>query len=139
MVAVNRGKRLRAMPVEQYREKLRNQILSYTKKSDNCWIWEGQKQRNGYGSTKMYGKTTPAHRAAYFAFVGEIGERNEICHTCDVRNCVNPDHLFQATHSENMKDMSKKGRGRNGIMSGACRIERNKLGQFFRKDLTWRN
>jgi len=78
----------------------------------------------------MYGKPTPAHRASYFAFIGKIENGNDVCHTCDVRDCVNPEHLFQAGHDENMRDMSKKGRGRNGVMSGAYSPKRNELGQF---------
>lgn len=128
---VDRGKRLRSLPVDVYRTQLREQILrNSVRHGSGCWIWIGSKQKNGYASTRLYGRLTPAHRASFFAFMGEISEGMEVCHKCDVRDCVNPDHLFQATHRMNMADLSKKGRGRNGFMSGAFVPKRNQLGQF---------
>lgn len=129
---VDRGKRLRLMPKDEYIKKLQLQLLSHAKYEsvDSCWVWTGTKQTNGYGTTRMYGKTTPAHRASYFAFNGDIDSGKEVCHSCDRRDCINPSHLFLASHAENMTDMSKKGRGRNGVMSGVFRLARDSKGRI---------
>jgi hypothetical protein len=52
----------------------------------------------------------PAHRAMYEFFVGPVVARLQVCHRCDNPLCVNPDHLFIGTASDNMLDMVRKGR-----------------------------
>ena len=73
-----------------------------------CWIWPQPGRR--YGITKIGGKFYSAHRLSYMAYKGRIGKGNEVCHTCDVTLCVNPEHLFVGTHKSNMKDMAAKDR-----------------------------
>ena len=81
---------------------------------NGCWIWKRPPNKDGYGQigTKVNGqlKNFTAHRFSWLAFRGEISQGMYICHKCDVRLCVNPDHLFMATHRENMNDMADKGR-----------------------------
>lgn len=74
-----------------------------------CWIWVGGLYSNGYGKFFASGKYRLAHRWAYENFKSKIPSDILVCHKCDNKNCVNPDHLFLGTQSDNMRDaVSKK-------------------------------
>jgi hypothetical protein len=77
---------------------------------DSCWIWQGNVNGNGYGRFPLGNTLILAHRLSYEMFVGPISAGMNICHSCDVRLCVNPMHLWEGTQSENLKDAFKKGR-----------------------------
>jgi hypothetical protein len=86
-------------------------FLSYVDKQDLCWIWNGPKNRRGYGKLSFRGnKAVTAHRVSYELFNGPIEENLFVCHLCDVKECVSPKHLWLGTHKENMIDMTEKGR-----------------------------
>ena len=76
---------------------------------DECWLWKGSAGQSGYGQLTVQNKHYSSHRLAFMLLVGPIVHR-DVCHSCDVRLCVNPSHLFNASHSVNMKDAVSKGR-----------------------------
>lgn len=84
------------------------------RKSEGCWIWQGiidKRPDHGYGWFKFGGKwRVRAHRFSWEITYGNIPDGMLICHKCDVRACVRPEHLFLGTSRDNAKDMTKKGR-----------------------------
>lgn len=84
-------------------------LLAKVEKTDSCWLFSGATVR-GYGQIRFKGKTCLAHRVSFQLHKGEIPKNKELLHSCDVPNCVNPDHLSVGTRSDNMQDCVKKGR-----------------------------
>lgn len=105
---------------------MRDKILKFAMPEPNsgCWLWTGCLDKNGYGkvSSGIRSKPVHAYRASYEEFVGPIPKGLCVLHKCDVRSCVNPDHLSIGTYRDNTQDMMRKGRGPIGERQGSAKL-----------------
>lgn len=93
------------------KEELKSRLLARTcELEDGCWEWQGCCGSHGYGQITFKTKGMTTNRAAYEVFNGEIPQGMFVCHTCDYRRCINPEHLFLGTPQDNIDDMITKGR-----------------------------
>lgn len=86
-------------------------MAKVVKSRSGCWKWVGATKASGYGSIMIRSRVVDyAHRASWMIHYGDIPPLLNVCHKCDVKNCVNPRHLFVASQYDNMQDMVAKGR-----------------------------
>lgn len=92
--------------------------------SGECWLWTGYTSVTGYGEISSNGKKVRTHRFAWECVHGKIHDGLHVLHKCDIRNCVNPDHLSLGTHQQNMLDRLERGRnfGQKGALNGNSKL-----------------
>lgn len=77
-----------------------------------CWLWEGGVNPSGYGVLGIVGRNQRAHRVSFEEFHGPIPDGMQVLHRCDVKSCVNPNHLYAGTSQDNANDRVKRGMGK---------------------------
>ena len=97
--------------------------------NSGCWLWLLSCDHSGYGNISILGRKFSAHRVSWAAFNNAIPAGACVLHRCDVPCCVNPDHLWLGTHSDNMRDCVAKGRFRGGL--GPRSVRRNTVGATY--------
>jgi HNH endonuclease len=81
--------------------------------NSGCWLWLGALHEGGYGEFRERNSGTKrirAHVFSYRYYKGEIPTGKFVLHTCDIRCCVNPDHLYAGTKKQNTADASRRQR-----------------------------
>ncbi len=75
----------------------------------------------GYPVIRKYRKNTTVARFIYEECFGPIPAELILRHTCDNRQCINPEHLILGTRYDNMQDMISRGRARHPSTKGIAR------------------
>jgi hypothetical protein len=68
-----------------------------------CWICQFARNPNGYAYCWNGTKVAPAHRVEYERHRGAIPPKQTVDHLCEVKECVNPDHLEVVSLEENLR------------------------------------
>lgn len=92
-----------------------------------CWIWQQYCDKDGYGTYGYKYGVYRAHRVmAYIMWGNPLNKGLQVCHHCDEPACVNPQHLFLGSQSDNINDAVRKGR----IPAGENHMWATKLNEF---------
>lgn len=93
---------------------LTDKFWNKVNKTRTCWLWTGVLGASGYGLYDIKNKVYTVSRlsALHHGLIKDYKEKILVCHKCDIRNCVNPKHLFPGTHKDNTQDMMNKKRNK---------------------------
>ena len=92
-------------------------------KPSGCWVWTGMHTLKGYGAFYMRpSRTHRAHRWSAADKHGAIPKGLLVLHTCDVRDCVKPAHLYYGTAKDNAADAKKRGRWTHGEIQHSAKL-----------------
>lgn len=116
---------MRTYPLNQDRTKdLREKLYKFSVlMPSGCREWsKGVTDHHPYGRICIGGMVRYPHRSSYEIHVGPIPDGMEVCHRCDNPPCINPDHLFLGSMSDNQNDKFKKGRSRGGSKLSVAQV-----------------
>lgn len=73
-----------------------------------CRIWNGSKNKRGYGRLGVDNKLVQAHRYSYELSNGKIPDGLYVTHKCDTPACIEPTHLSVGSQQDNMDEMVQR-------------------------------
>jgi HNH endonuclease len=124
------------MPAKGHRKPMSERLYSKVERipESGCWVFMGKVDADGYGmlsSSLAEGKKYwKAHRVSYEESKGAIPDGLEVAHKCNVRCCINPDHLYAATHRQNIDDRMTTGRQVRGEASNLAKLTEEQVREF---------
>lgn len=108
----------------QYEREVIQKFWSKVKKGKECWEWEAGCFDTGYGSFHVPKRgSILAHRFSMQLHLGvNLSRKDCVLHKCDNKKCVNPNHLFIGSLSDNIEDMVIKNRQAKGEAIGGSKL-----------------
>jgi len=76
--------------------------------ANGCWIWQGATS-NGYAQVWTDGSSQRCYRVSYICYKGPVKPGLYVLHKCDVKRCINPEHLYEGTAQQNRADLFARG------------------------------
>ena len=86
-----------------------------------CWLWLGAKS-HGYAAFYAEGRVQYAHQISFRIFTGVIPNGLDVLHTCNTKLCINPNHLYLGTDTENGADRVRDGISVKGSKAGQAKL-----------------
>jgi hypothetical protein len=93
-----------------------------TDRSGECWLWRGPLDRDGYGRAKIHGRMQRVGRFVWTTVNSRDPGALLVLHTCDVRACIRPSHLYLGTPHDNNQDCLRRKRTPTGSYHPAARL-----------------
>lgn len=114
------------MPLHYTRGSLLDRLQYQSVRIGNCLVWQGLKDRGGYGRINR----DRVHRVAYRLLVGPIPAGHEVQHSCNVPACWEPTHLSTGTPKQNSEYRVTCGRQARGERQGLARLSDGNVRQI---------
>lgn len=95
-----------------------------------CWLWTASRDTHGYGNFTVQGKTRLAHKLSFELARRVPTRRRWVLHRCDVKTCVNPEHLYIGDGKANVRDARDRGRLKpppSGVNHNRARLNPDKV------------
>jgi hypothetical protein len=96
---------------------------SRVRKTNGCWLWQGSRIGDGYGSFSYANKRYVAHVFALARDGRPVPKGQRGLHHCDNPLCVRPSHLYVGTPKMNADDIWRRLRHPNyGVQHWAAKL-----------------